>query len=504
MKSKFFICFLFLVSLFYNNHLVYANDFIKVALISNYKDISELTLNNKFLLIGNDLNNSIINLNSKNNFVLKIDNNSYSTANENFSNYDQAKEALNLYKQKNANAVICYTSNNNFKIFFKNQNGYNFVENKPRLQLQSDNETIILDNDNNLYIKSIENDFLNLNNKKYRGSISFEIHNSSFTVINTVDIEEYLYSVVSSEMSPSWNEEALKAQAIASRSYTEFNKNASNNKNYEFYDNDSYQVYTGVNGESPQSILAVDSTKGIMAYYGGKVINATFFSSSGGNTENSEDIWLESEPYLKGIEDPYEKEYLEWERVFSFEEIKNALKNKGIDIGDITNIKISDLNNNRVNKLTIVGTKGTYTLEKENIRTFFNFSKEGSLKSRNFIISNTDNKKTYNNKIFILSKDDIYDINSENIFMLDNKNKTRLNNNQINVQTNKKVEKIDFSNLQQNINDTSNIIGNKIIIKGKGWGHGVGMSQYGAKNMAELGFNFEQILKFYYKDIEVR
>ena len=90
---------------------------------------------------------------------------------------------------------------------------------------------------------------------------------SGITVVNVVPLEQYLYGVVGKEMSPSWSSEALKAQAVAARTYAVYHKNSFRNKGFDMTDDTRSQVYAGINGESPSIISAVDATKGEILTY---------------------------------------------------------------------------------------------------------------------------------------------------------------------------------------------------------------------------------------------
>lgn len=123
------------------------------------------------------------------------------------------------------------------------------------------------------------------------------------TVVNVLPVEQYLYGVVGKEMSPSWSEEALKAQAVAARTYAIAHKSRFSQRGFDLTDDTSSQVYAGINGESPSIIKAVNATKGEIITYQGRPIDAFFCSTAGGWTENSENVWGSHIPYLRGVSD---------------------------------------------------------------------------------------------------------------------------------------------------------------------------------------------------------
>ena len=128
-------------------------------------------------------------------------------------------------------------------------------------------------------------------NHNYRGKISFFVQNSQIVPVNEVPLEEYLYGVLPGEIGTSFPEEALKAQAVISRSYVLFSKKNNKNVNFDVYDSVMSQVYLGYDYESKKLNMIVDSTKDKVITYNEKIINAVFHSDSGGKTVNNEDAW---------------------------------------------------------------------------------------------------------------------------------------------------------------------------------------------------------------------
>ena len=128
-------------------------------------------------------------------------------------------------------------------------------------------------------------------NHNYRGKISLFVQNNQIIPVNEVPLEEYLYGVLPGEIGTSFPEEALKAQAVISRSYVLFSKKNNKNVNFDVYDSVMSQVYLGYDYESKKLNMIVDSTKDKVITYNEKIINAVFHSDSGGKTVNNEDAW---------------------------------------------------------------------------------------------------------------------------------------------------------------------------------------------------------------------
>jgi len=145
---------------------------------------------------------------------------------------------------------------------------------------------------------------LQVNDRSYRGALEvFGNARNSFTVVNELPLEEYLLGVVPNELSPSTfgQLEALKAQAVAARTYVVKNMGQYRADGYDICDTDACQVYFGAGTEDSLSTRAVNETRGIVATYAGQPINALYSSTCGGRTESSENIFSEKLPYLVSV-----------------------------------------------------------------------------------------------------------------------------------------------------------------------------------------------------------
>jgi len=270
--------------------------------------------------------------------------------------------------------------------------------------------------------------------KRYAGKLNIFISDNHILVVNVLGIEKYLGSVVGSEMPAKWPLEALKAQAIASRTY------ALKQKGNPLYDIDSTnmnQVYIGLEAGTHKTKRAVNSTRSLVLTYENKLINALFHSSSAGMTENSEDVWKNKYPYLSSVKD-FDKNNpkFRWQKKISSNELINLFPK----IGGLKNIEIIDITSTgRVKNLKLIGAYGSDQM------SGVAFRKRLGLNS-NFIRF----------KFF----------------------EEELNNN------------------------TPQKKG--LIVFGQGSGHGVGMSQWGAKYLASRGQKAERILKHFYKGVQVK
>ena len=251
-----------------------------------------------------------------------------------------------------------------------------------------------------------------------------------------IPLEEYIVGVLAGEMPISFDLEALKAQAVASRSYAlkriEYNKD----KDYDVVDSVMNQVYLdndylkdawGINYVKNINKLrtAVNETIDEYLKYNDKIVDALFFSTSNGYTEDSKNIFDFECEYLKSVESPWDKSvssaYLTKKRINLTEFYKK------INIPYNKNLNIEILKRSSTNRILL-------------------------LKINNVEIKGTD----IYNKLSLRSTD--FEIK---------------------------------------------LLGEEVEITTKGYGHGVGMSQYGALGMAKIGYNYEEILKHYYKDTEI-
>ena len=143
---------------------------------------------------------------------------------------------------------------------------------------------------------------------RYRGALEVRANGSSVQAINAVGVEDYVRGVVSAESPPSWPAEALKAQAVAARSYAVTTDAGTTSDGFTQYADTRSQMYKGVGAEFPATDAAVAATAGEVVAAGGKAVTTFFFSTSGGHTENVEDSFIGALPksWLKGVDDPYD------------------------------------------------------------------------------------------------------------------------------------------------------------------------------------------------------
>ncbi|TVR91196.1 MAG: SpoIID/LytB domain-containing protein [Spirochaetaceae bacterium] len=302
--------------------------------------------------------------------------------------------------------------------------------------------------------------------RSYRGEIEFFRRGEGMTVVNTVNMEEYLYSVVPSEMPSHWPEAALQAQAIAARSYTIAGMNGRYRaRGFDLLSSVASHYYRGISGEHPRTTAAVNATRGQVLRANGAVLNAVYSANTAGYTESSSSVWgsstaligvsdkmlpertepeapeqlmrwLESTPpSYSNIEGLYSRSAYRWSIWVHKDDILNRNRNAGL--GAVTAVTpLARGTSGRVEAVLITGTDGAEVVRRDAIR-----SRLGGLRSNLFMVEpklGPDGQPEY------------------------------------------------------------------FIFTGAGWGHGVGMCQTGAAGMASDGYKAEDILGHYYPRAELR
>ena len=271
---------------------------------------------------------------------------------------------------------------------------------------------------------------------KYITNNTIRVKDEKTNKITTLPFEEYIKGVVAGEMPATFELEALKAQAVASRSYAMYQKTATKDKDYDVTNTTQNQVYltdeelkTNWKDEYNQKMnkikTAIQETTGEYLTYNGQIVNAMFFSTSTGKTENSEEVFVSALPYLRSVDSKWDEESPAFTDTYTFD-LKDFYTKLNLPYNEKLNIEITEkTSTGRIKKLKI----NNQELNGRDIATKL------SLRSNYFEIIQNENKVTINTK---------------------------------------------------------------------GFGHGVGMSQYGANGMAKEGYKYDQILKHYYQNTEIK
>jgi stage II sporulation protein D len=277
--------------------------------------------------------------------------------------------------------------------------------------------------------------------RHYRGWLYFESRQGNLLIVNEVPLESYLLGVLACEMSPAAPLEALKAQAVAARTYAINRIGSLKGEPYDLDDTVRCQVYRGFDREFPTTNEAVRLTANQVLIYEGRPISAVFSTVSGGVTASSQESFMGSgQPYLTSFTDSDStgrlyasgSKHMEWKLQMSFDEFEKTLSKSGRRIGKLLHINIVNRGpSGRVTMIEVVGALGTMSLSGAELRRMIG---PDILRSTLFELSMTDKH---------------------------------------------------------------------VVFTGKGWGHGVGMCQAGAIGRAHAGQSYKEILAAYYPGTEL-
>lgn len=210
-------------------------------------------------------------------------------------------------------------------------------------------------------IQPSQGGFVFIGDRWYRGTVKLVRTGSGLTAVNYVDLEQYLASVVGKEMYASWPLEALKAQAVAARSFALYRRQKQTQGIYDLGSSTTHQVYEGLQSEAPSTQQAVAETAGQVLTYQGRLIEAVFHASSGGHTENSENIWTKPVPYLRGVPDfDQAAPVYQWTTRLTAAQLKQRLPG----VGNILSlVPLNTTPQGRVTDLKVVGDAGTRVIK---------------------------------------------------------------------------------------------------------------------------------------------
>jgi len=334
---------------------------------------------------------------------------------------------------------------------------------------------------------SLDDMIININGKPYRDGAVFTLTDEGkINVINYVSLEHYVWGILFREVGVVFPIEAIKAQAVASRSFGLVNLNKHSKYGFDLCTTSDCQSYLGVSGEKDICTRACKETEGLVVKYDGQVANTLYFASSGGYTINTEDLWVSPIPYLRAVPDPYSDES-KWEVNYSFAKLKEKLEANGYKIGDVTKVEVTNTTSyGAVLDLTFTGTEGFAVVSKSKIKSLL------SLKTTFFTVEMPKDEEIQGNVssgyIYVLDADgEIVKVNTDEISIYDGK-------------TSVSGSELDWTGMAIELKKTDS---DTVVFKGAGSGHCIGFSQTGAKNMAKQGFTFDEILKYYYTGVTI-
>lgn len=319
-----------------------------------------------------------------------------------------------------------------------------------KLELRADGE------ENRATLLSVERQ---QGNPAYRGDFTVYQEQGGLRLVNTLPLEEYLYGVVPSEMPASYDKEALKAQAVCARTYAcvQMQKSALSDLGAQVDDSVAYQVYQN-GGEAAEANAAVDETKGEILESNGQPITAYYFSTSSGKTSTDE-VWEVSAPasYLKSVDCSFDAQepWHQWSISFSRERLLEAVQTKYAGVKEIHGIDVEKTGDSGVvMSLALDTDQGVYNISNE-------YDIRALLSPDGLSITRQDGSVVKGSNLLPSA----------------------------------------YFTLEEQRDENNVLTG--YVIKGGGYGHGVGLSQNGAKGMAEAGMGYQEILAYFYQDVEL-
>ena len=335
--------------------------------------------------------------------------------------------------------------------------------------------------------------YLRLNGgPSYRGELRIIISPAGLlTAINDVPLESYLYGVVPREMPAGWAPEALKAQAVAARSYALYQMagRTYDEQGFDLLATQDSQVYGGVDGEDPRTNAAVDATAGQVITYNGQIADALFHASSGGSTENSEIVFGSPMPYLRGVPD-FDQGYVyySWTTEVPLADMERALNDAGYIKGRLYSVGPSGTRgvSGRYTSVKFVGSFGVKEIKANDFRRLF------SLRSTLYNLINQ--AEHWEDTPFPLDQ-------GEPVVAAGAAGVTAQ------LKTGSMI--VLGAEGRRAVPGTAVILSRRLIpavvrIDGHGWGHGLGLSQAGANALAvQKGYTYQQILQYYYQGVKV-
>ena len=248
-------------------------------------------------------------------------------------------------------------------------------------------------------LETVKDMKVKIDGKEYLGSVRLTVKGNKLTVINIITTEEYLRGVIPKEMLPSFHEEALKAQAVAARTFALMNRKRHSKDGYDLCSTTHCQAYTGTADISDKTDKAIFDTYGEVIQYKGKMILAPFHSDSGGMTENSLDAWSLDCPYLRAVPE-IKKLTSPWNVKMEIAEFGKKLEAAKKGVGDVKFIKSTPLEigkltedrsaSGRIKYIVVYGSNGDAKITGKEMRDIF------KLKSTLFEISITNKEVVIN------------------------------------------------------------------------------------------------------------
>lgn len=332
-----------------------------------------------------------------------------------------------------------------------------------------------------------EKELPKVNKKEYRGSLSAVIRNDRILLNNIIDIEDYLSCVLPEKTMPVWPDEAIKAQAVAARSYALYMQALNSSQDYDISANDEELVYRGCGKRIEKDAVTklIRETQGqYLADSYGRYLKGVSTSSTGGQTESALAVWNEAVSCLQSVKD-YDQDSPEykWQYLASPVLLQNLLEQEGYKVGKLTAITLSPL-----------GEKGDDRTATGRVRYLFISGSEGTVKiSGQRLADILDLNSTLFDVETGTPVPEVLKVPIENAYGFE------IGSKDINIKVNGNDQPV-WKNMMRSYHLLSGGKEEKITFKGHGKGTGVGLSAWGARGMAnsDESLTYADILRHYY------
>jgi len=335
---------------------------------------------------------------------------------------------------------------------------------------------------------------MSIEGRQHRGTFEFAVNSAHrFLVVGIMDVDDYLKGVVPREMPALWPLEALKAQAVVARTYAYANLNRHGADGFDLCTlSTCCQAYGGVAWEHEASSRAVDETRGVIALYNGRPAATFYHSDSGGHTESVENVWGGApQSFLVGVPDPFPiaagSTHTSWHIEITQQTLQNIVRHNRADVGTVLAVQVARRHQSgRVAELVISGTRGAVTYTRQQARLFDGSAGLFALRSTMYNVTATHPQVFLHNGQSLSRPSSLQNVHVA----------TAAGRQSLPASENYVVQGAAGTR-------SINAVPTSFVFSGSGWGHGVGMSQWGARGMAMAGSTFRDILLHYYPGVDL-
>ena len=350
-----------------------------------------------------------------------------------------------------------------------------------------------------------------LGSRRYRGRLQFLVRGGQVQVVNHLGIETYLASVVGSEMPHRWPLPALQAQAVAARTYALRQRGKAGD--FDVKATVSSQVYRGVESETPSTIEAVESTRSLVLVHAGRLINAVFHSSSGGATEPSGEVWRNQLPYLVSVADHDQHSPVHrWNKRFD----NDALRDLFRETGGVMRLQVLKTSSTgRVRTARVQGPRGSLVLTGRELRkrlglkstmVQFELINGSTGSSTASAIATAQRAPQATSQAAAQAAPPLIGLWQDSASGPDTTSGNTTSSSSGRLASLLPPPPLPLLNPSAFNQPRPDLKVGEIVLeaRGQGFGHGVGMSQWGAHGLALQGADFREILLHYYRGAEIR